>query len=80
MRTTIELSTEHHERLRALARRRGERGFSSVVEEALDVYFASLGTDEVEALLALEGSITDEEADRVSERVEEIRASWQPAS
>lgn len=80
MRTTIELSTEHHERLRALARRRGERGFSSVVEEALDVYFASLGTDEVEALLALEGSMTDEEADRVSERVEEIRASWQPAS
>lgn len=49
-------------------------------EEALDVYFASLETDEVEALLALEGSMTDEEADRVSERVEEIRASWQPAS
>lgn len=80
MRTTIELSTEHHERLRALARRRGERGFSRVVEEALDVYFASLETGEVEALLALEGSITDEEADRLSERVEEIRASWRPAS
>ena len=80
MRTTIELSSEHHERLRALARRRGERGFSRVVEEALDVYFGTLASGEVEALLALEGSLTDSEADRLEATIDEVRASWQSAS
>lgn len=80
MRTTIELSSEHHERLRALARRRGERGFSSVVEEALDVYFGTLESDEVDALLALEGSLSDDEAERVSTTIDEVRAAWQSAS
>ena len=35
MRTTIELSDEHRARLLELAARRGEKGFSSIVEEAL---------------------------------------------
>lgn len=40
MRTTIELSDEHRSRLVELAARRGEKGFSPIVEEALDLYFA----------------------------------------
>ncbi|HVS09164.1 MAG TPA: ribbon-helix-helix protein, CopG family [Planctomycetota bacterium] len=38
MRTTVELSDETRSRLLELAARRGERGFSALVEEALSRY------------------------------------------
>jgi len=36
MRTTIDLKPEHRARLLELAARRGERGFSSIIGEAVD--------------------------------------------
>ena len=41
MRTTIELKPEHRARLLELAARRGEKGFSSVIAEAVDAYLAT---------------------------------------
>lgn len=41
MRTTIELRPEHRAKLLELSARRGEKGFSSVIAEAIDTY---LGT------------------------------------
>lgn len=79
MRTTIELTPSQHESLTALARRRGMRGFSAIVQEALDAYLAEVGADEVEALLALEGSISESEADEVLRRIEEAREVWRVA-
>ena len=38
MRTTIELKPEHRSALMALASRRGEKGFSSVLGEAIEVF------------------------------------------
>ena len=38
MRTTIEIKPEHRAKLLALAARRGSKGFSELVAEALDVY------------------------------------------
>ena len=38
MRTTIELDNEHRARLLDLAARRGLKGFSAIVQEALDQY------------------------------------------
>lgn len=76
MRTTIELTAEQHDALTMLARRRGMRGFSLIVQEALDAYLADLGADEVDSLLALEGSIGDPEAGEVRRRITEARASW----
>lgn len=71
MRTTIEVTAAQHEALTALARRRGHRGFSPLVREALDAYLASLGPDETAALLALEGMLDDEQADEVQRRIDE---------
>ena len=38
MRTTIELSDEHRSALHALAARKGLRGYSKVIQEAIDLY------------------------------------------
>lgn len=76
MRTTIELREDQHRALAALAQRRGQRGFSQLVQEALDAYLDDLGADEVQALLGLEGTLGDEDARRVGERIAKLRGSW----
>ena len=74
--TTIEITSAQHAALSALARRRGQRGFSLLVQEALDAYLASLAPDETEALLALEGALSDEQAAAVQRRIDLTRATW----
>lgn len=76
MRTTIELTDEQHRALSALAQRRGQRGFSALVQEAVEAYLQDLGTDEVDLLLQLRGSITDAEAAEMRTRIRESRAVW----
>lgn len=76
MRTTVEVTAEQHEALVAIARRRGLRGFSQVVQEALDAYLSDLSAAEVDLLLSLEGSIDEEEEDRMRNSIEKARASW----
>lgn len=76
MRTTIEITAAQHEALSSLARRRGQRGFSLLVQEALDGYLASLAPDETDAMLALEGVLGDDEAAEVQRRTVETRATW----
>ena len=76
MRTTIDINPEQHEALSALARRRGVRGFSSIVEEALTAYLQDVSADEVDVLLGLEGSISDEEAVEIRSRIEDARTTW----
>lgn len=76
MRTTIEISEEHHEALAALARRRGLRGFSPIVEEALDAYLHDLSSAETDLLLSLEGSIDDDEERELRSRIDETRSVW----
>jgi len=78
MRTTIELSDAYRARLLELAARRGEKGFSSIVEEALGRYFAreDRRREAVDRALAALGSFSSEEADRLDEEVEKLRRSW----
>ncbi len=82
MRTTIEISDDTLRKLRELAARRGEKGYSRIIEEALAAYFGgSLGgpadrRTREERLLALEGSISDEEAEEMKERIRESRRQW----
>lgn len=42
MRTTIEIKPEHRARILELAAARGEKGFSSAVADALDMYLEAL--------------------------------------
>src|SRR6266702_2566882 len=59
---------------------RGLRGFSPLVRDAIDSYLATLTPDETEAALALEGSLTEEEAAEVERRIKDAWATWPSAS
>jgi hypothetical protein len=76
MRTTVEITDEQHRALSAIAQRRGVRGFSALVQEALNGYLANLDTDEVDLLLGLEGILTDSEAQEIRSRINEVRTTW----
>ena len=78
MRTTIEIKPEHRARLLELAARRGEKGFSSLVAEAIDVYLEN-GIKEDRArkrALALRGKLRREEAERLRSKAAQIRDFW----
>lgn len=78
MRTTVEIRDEQRARLLALAARRGEKGFSSLVQEALDTYLAEVERreDRIREALAVLGSIDDAEAEAMRESARRIRATW----
>ncbi len=80
MRTTVEITPEQHLALTALAARRGVKGFSPLVREAIDSYLAMMGPEEIDAVLALEGNLTAEEAAEVERRIAEAWATWPNAS
>lgn len=78
MRTTVEISDEQRARLLELAARRGEKGFSGLVREALEMYLAEIDRRHRLARRALSaiGSFDAEEAEELERSVERLRASW----
>lgn len=78
MRTTIDLTDEQRARLQALATRRGEKGFSNIVQEAVDRYLREESTrqDRVKRALAVAGSLDEEAAEALEASVRSIRESW----
>ena len=78
MRTTIEIKPEHRARLLELAANRGEKGFSTVVAEALELYLEAQSgrMNAIETALALKGSMRETEAAGLLARTQRIRADW----
>lgn len=78
MRTTIELTDEHRARLLELAARRGEKGFSSVIAEALDEHLRRLdaGADARQRALRVRGTLSRTDADRLRQNAAALRESW----
>lgn len=76
MRTTVEITDAQHRALSAVAQQRGLRGFSALVQEALDAYLQDLHADEIELLLSLEGTLDEHEEDEVRSRIEATRQTW----
>lgn len=76
MRTTVEITDSQHRALAVIASRRGLRGFSQLVQEALDGYLRDLDSGVTDQLLALEGVLDDDEERSVRRRVQEVRATW----
>jgi predicted CopG family antitoxin len=78
MRTTIEIKDEHRAKLLELAARRGQKGFSDVVAEAIETYLASLSGDEEkrQAALRFRGSLSASEADELRTATRSLRESW----
>lgn len=78
MRTTIELPDELRARLLALAARRGENGFSHLVQEALTRYLDELDRRDELARKAKSaiGSLSDRDAEALESSVRSLRGSW----
>ncbi len=78
MRTTVEMKPEHRSALLALAARRGEKGFSSVLAEAIEEYLADEKTrvQRRKELLSLAGSLSPEEAKSLRRTTTSLRENW----
>jgi hypothetical protein len=78
MRTTIEIKPAHRAKLLELAARRGEKGFSSVIAEALESYFRGNGNGAHvrERALRLRGSLSRKEADHLRRETQALRKQW----
>jgi hypothetical protein len=78
MRTTVEMKTEHRSALLALAAERGEKGFSSVLAEAIELYLDGERerTQRRNQLLSLAGSISAEDAQRLRDVSKSLRENW----
>ena len=78
MRTTIEIKQNQRAELLRMAAERGLKGFSGLVQEALDLYLAgSLGRKQVcDEAVSCRGSLTTKEANELEKRAQEIRRKW----
>jgi metal-responsive CopG/Arc/MetJ family transcriptional regulator len=78
MRTTVELSDPLYRRLRAAAAERGLRGFSELVEEAVDTYLAREDErrDLVSAIEEAAGAWSDADVREWEQARDEAWASW----
>jgi hypothetical protein len=78
MRTTVEIDDSQRAELLKLAAQRGEKGFSAIVREALDLYLRQhrAKRDIVARALQLRGSLSDAEADALEASVRELRDRW----
>jgi hypothetical protein len=77
-RTTVEMKPEHRSALLALAARRGEKGFSGLLAEAIDEFLKGEAERRRrrEDVLALANSLSSEEAETLRHAVGELRNSW----
>jgi hypothetical protein len=77
VRTTVDLSDAHRAMLLRLAAERGQKGFSSLVAEAVEAYLANLGVaDEHASAARLKGIFSEAEAKDLEERVRATREHW----
>ena len=78
MRTTIEIKPEHRARLLELAARRGQKGFSALIEEALEAYLKAQAAeaDTRQRARLLQGALSAKDAMALRSATAEIRGSW----
>jgi hypothetical protein len=78
VRTTIELSDDHRARLLALAAERGEKGFSSLVAEAVDRYLrqASERGEARARARRLRGALSKRDSQALRASVADWRSRW----
>ena len=78
MRTTIELRDDQRARLLEVAAREGRKGFSHLIQEAVDRFLEEEERrgEEVAATLGMVGSFAPEDAQALRERTRELREHW----
>lgn len=81
MRTTIEIDDDKLVKLKKLAAERGERGFSGLIDEALERYLgdpndATRREQRIAQIRALSGAWSDEAAGEARARIAQLRETW----
>jgi hypothetical protein len=80
MRTTVEITDAQRAKLLQLAASRGEKGFSGLVQEALDLYLRmqteSSRRARVKAALSVLGTLGDKDVQALGEATRTLRKSW----
>ena len=78
MRTTVEITDEQRARLLELAARRGEKGFSKLVQEALDKYIDELEDHDrrVRDAISVLGKLDEETAQELEATSQHLRNTW----
>jgi hypothetical protein len=78
VRTTIEMTDEHRAALLDMAARRGLKGFSSLVEDAIACYLVAEAArhDKRRAAVRLRGALTKDEAQALRARAAALRDEW----
>lgn len=78
MRTTVEMKPEHRSALLALAADRGEKGFSSILAEAIQAYLDGERerVQRRKAFRSLAGSLSAKEGEELRARTKAIREHW----
>ena len=78
MRTTIEMKDEHRAKLLELAARRGEKGFSGIVAEAIEKYLKeeAANAKQLRKALLSRGKLSGKEANQLRAETDSLRQSW----
>ena len=78
MRTTIDLTDDQRAELLRLAAKKGMKGFSQIVQEALEEYLKRQGGREeaIATALNLNGCLKGKAADDFERRIKSLRELW----
>ncbi len=78
MRTTVEITDTQRAKLLEIAAERGQKGFSLLVQEAIDLLLAEhiSRRDRVRAAIDVLGTLTRDQAEELEASVREIRGRW----
>jgi predicted transcriptional regulator len=77
VRTTIDLPDEQRARLLEIAARRGDKGFSGIIQEALDLYLRNQQNSlAIEQAIQSRGTFSEDEADALEASARELRENW----
>jgi metal-responsive CopG/Arc/MetJ family transcriptional regulator len=78
MRTTIEIPDYQRAKLLELAARRGLKGFSTIVQEAIERYLEDReqGDQRIEEALSVLGSMDEDEAESLEASIRKLRETW----
>ena len=78
MRTTIEISDQHRAKLLEIAAKRRLKGFSPIVQEAIEKYLGENPPPEekLQNALSVLGTLGNDEADAIEASINKIRNKW----
>ena len=78
MRTTIEIPADQRAKLIEIAARRGLKGFSKIVQEAIERYLEEhlSGDAKVTEALSVLGTLDEEQAESLDASIRDLRSKW----